>query len=388
MPRTPTPQEMAAWPAPNYVDPETRRPLVLGINIPLLVLMIAFISMRFYSRTVIVRALGKDDWFMLAAAVTAVATSIMTCIATQPEYQTGYHLWDLRPEIAKDPVKTAQMAMATQLLFVPITALTKISILLTYLRIFPSRLNRLFCYWMMGFTTVWAFGAFFMALFQCSPVQSYWYIAEYPNRKCINVGPLYYITGGLNVISDGLIFLWPAKDLVQIHISLKQRVTLVAMFTLGVLICVAGACRMWYTSVYLASYDALWHGCTIYAIVTIETSIGIICGCLPACKPLLTKMVPQMFPTTQSSTHRSAQKKASKLDGRPFESLGEGIIVKEEGYSVVYDDAKSQYKERTVTNVSTSRGRDDDNVSAESEQWIMMDELKKPSKGQRVRLAV
>jgi hypothetical protein len=65
----PTPADVAKWPAPNYIDPVTRRPLVLGVEIPLTVLTILFTAGRFYSRTAIVKALGWDDWFMLAATV-------------------------------------------------------------------------------------------------------------------------------------------------------------------------------------------------------------------------------------------------------------------------------------------------------------------------------
>ncbi|KAF2472809.1 uncharacterized protein BDR25DRAFT_200116, partial [Lindgomyces ingoldianus] len=302
----PTPADIAGWPAPNYVNPETRRPLVLSVEIPLCILVIMFTFVRFYSRTVIIQALGVDDWFMLAATIISVGTSIMTCVSTLPAYQTGYHAWDLRPEIAANPVKTAQMAMATQLLFVPITGFTKVSILLTYLRIFPSNTTRWFCHILLCFTAVWAAVSFFLALFQCRPVQSYWLIAQYPDRKCMNVALLYYITGGLNILSDFLIFLWPAKDLAKIQISTRQKVTLIAMFSLGIIICIAGVCRIWYTSVYLASYDTLWNGSTLYAIIAIETSIGIVCGCLPACKPLMSKMLPQIFATSHGSNHRSS----------------------------------------------------------------------------------
>jgi hypothetical protein len=58
MSKVPTLEQMALWPAPNYVDPQTRRPLVLGVEIPLVILVISFVAMRFYSRTVLVRALG------------------------------------------------------------------------------------------------------------------------------------------------------------------------------------------------------------------------------------------------------------------------------------------------------------------------------------------
>lgn len=105
--RFPTPEEFASWPPPNYVDPETARPLALGIVIPMSVLVIVAISGRFYSRTVLVKTLGWDDWIMLLAAVrasicarsidslnqiTSIASNIMVIISMGPDYQMGYHL--------------------------------------------------------------------------------------------------------------------------------------------------------------------------------------------------------------------------------------------------------------------------------------------------------
>ena len=107
----PTPAEILAWPKANYTHPETRRPLVLGVEIPLTILTILFTAGRFYSRTVIVKALGWDDWFMLVATVISTATNIMTCISVAPAYQTGYHLWDLRPEILINPYQAAQVCI-------------------------------------------------------------------------------------------------------------------------------------------------------------------------------------------------------------------------------------------------------------------------------------
>lgn len=67
--RFPTTAEFLSFPEPNYVDPITRRPLALAVVIPMTVLVTAFISCRFYCRTVLIRTLGWDDWTMLAAAV-------------------------------------------------------------------------------------------------------------------------------------------------------------------------------------------------------------------------------------------------------------------------------------------------------------------------------
>lgn len=67
--RFPTLAEMAVWPKPNYIDPETKQPLALGINVVMSSVIVAFVSCRFYSRTRLVKALGLDDWIMLSAAV-------------------------------------------------------------------------------------------------------------------------------------------------------------------------------------------------------------------------------------------------------------------------------------------------------------------------------
>lgn len=130
----PTFEDILKWPPANYDNPETRRPLVFGVEIPLTILTIVFVAARFYSRTVIVKAIGWDDWFMLIALVFYVGTNVMTCVSTLPAFQTGYHLYDLRPEILANPYQSAQMALACQVMYIPVCVFTKISLLITYLR--------------------------------------------------------------------------------------------------------------------------------------------------------------------------------------------------------------------------------------------------------------
>jgi hypothetical protein len=66
---TATPEQMAGWPAPNYVDPENRHGIVVGITAPTLALVVVFTAARFYGKGVLRQALGWDDWTMLAATV-------------------------------------------------------------------------------------------------------------------------------------------------------------------------------------------------------------------------------------------------------------------------------------------------------------------------------
>jgi hypothetical protein len=66
---------------------------------------------------------------------------------------------------------------------------------------------------------------------------------------------IYYVQGSTNTLSDFLIFLWPVKYLYGVNISLRQRVTLITMFSFGIIICIAGSARIYYTHRYLTHYD-------------------------------------------------------------------------------------------------------------------------------------
>lgn len=128
------------------------------------------------------------------------------------------------------------------------------------------------------------------------------------------------------------------------------------------------------------------HGTVLFVIISIETSIGIVCGCLPGCKPLFTKLFPSIFAhsTSSNSYLRSRSKKPQyptnkSADGRAFPFQ----IVKEEGFEVRYGDEDGLWNPGTSrklgTNssaraeVSKSIGEESDNVPSEDgREWISM----------------
>jgi hypothetical protein len=62
-------QDFETWPKPNFINPETREWVVIGVEAPLTFIAALFVAARFYTRTIIKRVLGWDDWLMLAAMV-------------------------------------------------------------------------------------------------------------------------------------------------------------------------------------------------------------------------------------------------------------------------------------------------------------------------------
>ncbi|KAF2646758.1 hypothetical protein P280DRAFT_416305 [Massarina eburnea CBS 473.64] len=374
--RFPTAMEIASWPDPNYVDPPTRRPLALGINITMTVIVVVFVMCRYFSRTVLVPALGLDDWTMLLASICAVANNIMIIVSMDRMYKMGWHMWDMETSLLFGTIKAAQMGMAAQLLVSVIAGMTKVSILLTYLRIFPTKTSKWFCWVMLVYTITLSFACFWLVLFQCSPVATYWKIFNYfLTAKCLNVKAIYYFYTGQNTLSDFLIFLWPAKELVAVKISPRQRYTLISMFCVGVVICIAGLVRVYYTHLYLTHFDTFWNGGILLVICSLETSLAIACGCLPGCKPLMSRLFPRVFGTTVSRDNSNARPSNSFFSPKYLSSSSgtahsqsfqlqsldsqhaEGVIVKQQEFSVKRMDAglAKSHMPRRQSKVSVGR---------------------------------
>jgi hypothetical protein len=99
----------------------------------------------------------------------------------------------------------------------------------------------------------------------------------------------------------------------------------------------------------------------------------------------MSKVLPHIFTSTHNSTQQSRAKKASKMGSAsfPFQSLSGGI-VKSEDYTVEYGDARSMDHTRAKMGTTT----DVDAMSADSEEWIMMNDTPRDLVGQRVKSGV
>lgn len=67
--RVPPPEVKATWPKPNYVNPETRGPALLIVELTILPLALIILILRLYVRTMLLKNSGWDDWLMVGAAV-------------------------------------------------------------------------------------------------------------------------------------------------------------------------------------------------------------------------------------------------------------------------------------------------------------------------------
>jgi len=67
--RHPPPEVVASWPTPNYVDPETRGPALIIVELIAVSISTICLGMRLYVKTRILRSIDWDDWLIIGAAV-------------------------------------------------------------------------------------------------------------------------------------------------------------------------------------------------------------------------------------------------------------------------------------------------------------------------------
>lgn len=87
----------------------TRVPMIWAVTIVTTFFMLFFIGIRLYSRSLIKKSLGLDDWFMVGAVITALGFHANAIIATI--YGSGYHLDDIDPTWAAPFAKVSVITL-------------------------------------------------------------------------------------------------------------------------------------------------------------------------------------------------------------------------------------------------------------------------------------
>lgn len=282
--RSPPLEVILSWPKPNYVDPVTRGPSLMIVELTLLPIAMIVVFLRMWVRIGWLHKSWYDDYLMILAMFFSIGTTILVIMATQL-YGWDKHVWDLRPAEMETGRKAS---MAGQTLFVLASSTVKMSILVSYFRIAPEKSLFRKLVWGTFALVFAAFVVFLVALWvQCIPISSYWRLKA-DHRDCIPEGPPLMVQSTLNVVTDFMIYALPIPTLFSLSLPWGQRIGLAILFSVGGVIVVAGSFRAyWIHYTLFRTYDATWEGYQIWVWTAVETNVGVICGCIPALKPLL-----------------------------------------------------------------------------------------------------
>lgn len=124
------------------------------------------------------------------------------------------------------------MAFAPEIGYTFLVVTLKISILISYYRIFGTlRWFRWACYTVATFEAIWFVGVFFSILFQCIPVQKAWN-PTLPGH-CINFLAFLWANSISNAVLDFVVLLLPIIPVLNLQMSIEQKVLVLLSFSLG-----------------------------------------------------------------------------------------------------------------------------------------------------------
>lgn len=114
--------------------------------------------------------------------------------------------------------------------------ITKISILLFYLKIFPKKQVRIAVWVLIGLNITYLVVFEVISIFQCTPIQGAWlrWDGEF-EATCRDINMQGWAAAGLNLVLDLAVLILPLPELAALSLSLRKKIQILSMFCVGFL---------------------------------------------------------------------------------------------------------------------------------------------------------
>ncbi|KAK2922991.1 hypothetical protein FoTM2_017233 [Fusarium oxysporum f. sp. vasinfectum] len=245
---------------PEFNDPKSRAPFIIGLTVGLTSLSTILTSLRLYTRTAILHTAGLDD------VAVAVAQSLFAAIQT--------YIWGL--------------------------CIIKVAFLLQYRRIFNVMWIRKVALGVIAFSVTWNILQAILCSLTCVPIALF---APSRQHRCINSLPVWLTAAVVNIITDFIVFVLPLPAIKSLPLPTKQKILLSGVVCLGFFTCIVSIVRVPALHLVMKSPDTSWigQGAAVWSVVEINCAIS--CACLPMLKPLISRLLPGLLTHRRMSTN-------------------------------------------------------------------------------------
>ncbi|KDN69270.1 hypothetical protein CSUB01_09322 [Colletotrichum sublineola] len=310
----------------------------------------AFVCMRFYTRARILRTIEWEDWTILASLMFALATSGGMII--QLKFGLGQHLYYAWPSYPS----YIEAGTFTNLLYSISLTLTKISILLLYIRVFAYDLVCLLAKIMLGIVAVSHTWIIASILTTCIPLSAVWnYDPLAPPVYCHPIA-VFWGNACLHLFTDFLIFLLPLPVISSMRLPRRQKLGLYSVFSLAFLVCaisIVRLVRLFHTDETMEQVlDVTWSAVGIANLTCIEVHAAIVTACLTTLKPLLTRF----FPSLDASPARR-RKGSSSSFSESWHSAGGGGAANRGDWEKNFSTAAAEAHYKRPLTIGTKSSR-------------------------------
>ncbi|CAK42987.1 hypothetical protein M747DRAFT_351024 [Aspergillus niger ATCC 13496] len=255
---------------------------VLGIGVAFMAFTSVVIALRVYVRTLLLRAWGADD---------GEPTIVPRSFDKSNEHAVLMVIGTLHTMGLENTC-----IWATRLLYVLGLCFIKLSLLWFYLRLETRRFMQWLVYSVIFIVLGVSISSFFVDTLSCIPPSKFWNSTK--SGHCMSTASqqkFYEVNGILVIVMDILIWAVPIPMLWRVRISLRKKIAVLGVFSVG-LLSIAAACVRYNTVLQLANNpDETYVLAASLNWCGIEAYVAIFCGSTPALYVFVKRYLPQIL---------------------------------------------------------------------------------------------
>ncbi|KAL4784110.1 hypothetical protein BJX76DRAFT_357312 [Aspergillus varians] len=283
---------------------------ILGVSAVFIVLPCVAVALRIYGRRLKGVRLDLSDYLIMGGLVNSLAFAgvDISCVVN---CGVGHHMVDIVQEYGTGPLMLFMKELiAIQILWAVGNSCVKLSLLSFYCRVFSFPYFLLMAKATATFILLWALAVILGGFLLCQPF-AYTWDQTIPGGHCGNQVLSYQITGALNMATDLMVLTMPMPYLWKLEMRLSQKLPLIAVFAIGLFVCVATIMRL--VSLSLLDFTDLTSSITDAMIWgTVEPALGVTLACVPFMKPVFPFTRSMAKYTQATRTESNVPKQASK----------------------------------------------------------------------------
>ncbi|KAI1085630.1 hypothetical protein F5B20DRAFT_10041 [Whalleya microplaca] len=281
--------ESLTMPRPDPSSSEQDAAIAIIMGFPAVALLI--VSIRVAGR-LSSRQFGLDDGLICIATVLSICETAASYMFIKLNF-IGIRFEDIPPH---DPIPGLIWNYAVQILYNPVLALVKTSVLLFLLRLFGQKPGvRQFILWVNTANVVNTIGVFFAIVFQCTPIEKAWDFSI--AGTCVDIRVLFTMSSAFNILTDLLVLGLPLKIFIGLKIPRRTKIALMFVFLLGFLVTITSIVRMvlLIQGLFMLSTTLSPDGNIGFVTSAVEMNLMLITASAPALRPLLRAWFPKLF---------------------------------------------------------------------------------------------
>ncbi|KAF2678735.1 hypothetical protein K458DRAFT_376105 [Lentithecium fluviatile CBS 122367] len=265
-----------------------------------------FVTLRIIGK-VAMKRLAMDDWIIVVAlCLTAVP---LGCVLEMAGNGFGEHLWNLAHGQLLYNLRLFYVAWST---YTVSLGMTKVSLCIFYLEIFPSRHARMVSYVILTWIVINTLLLFFLTIFNCIPVQAFW--DRDVDGKCLDINALAYANSASAIAQDAVLLVFPLACIRRLNMKRYRKFAVGFMFSIGTFGCITTIIRLHTLLSFKTTIDPTWDYVPVTVWTELELACGFVCVSLPAVRILLVTLFPRSLLSSISPKSRSRSAPTPNLD--------------------------------------------------------------------------